>query len=145
MGDKRISLRTVLASGNWKNIPAKGVAWVPRFEDYRLQNNENIFDNMEMLHEFYPNTQGSTIFLLVKPREVERWKPPEIPFVKINFDVAYNKEEHRSCSGIVVRDSKGKILGSRVIKMCVLLRFLLQRLLHVFKGFKWGWIWGLWL
>lgn len=29
-----------------KNIPAKRVAWVPRFEDYRLQNNENIFDNM---------------------------------------------------------------------------------------------------
>ncbi|PPD93518.1 hypothetical protein GOBAR_DD09547 [Gossypium barbadense] len=40
--------------------------------------------------------------------ERERWKPPENPFVKINFDAAYKKDDKRSCSGIVINDSDGR-------------------------------------
>ncbi|MBA0693762.1 hypothetical protein Goari_004112, partial [Gossypium aridum] len=35
--------------------------------------------------------------------ERERWKPPENPFMKINFDAAYKKDDNRSCSGIVIK------------------------------------------
>ncbi|MBA0729638.1 hypothetical protein Golax_023392, partial [Gossypium laxum] len=59
---------------------------------------------------------GLKILLPVKSRVEERWKPLESPFVKINFDDAFKKDEHRSCSGIVGRDSKGKVLGSRVVQ-----------------------------
>ncbi|MBA0661616.1 hypothetical protein Goklo_005892 [Gossypium klotzschianum] len=45
----------------------------------------------------------------------ERWKPPENPFVKINFDAAYKKDDNRSCSGIVIKDSDGRVLGSRIV------------------------------
>ncbi|MBA0597482.1 hypothetical protein Gorai_007286 [Gossypium raimondii] len=47
--------------------------------------------------------------------ERERWKPPENPFVKINFDAAYKKDDNRSCSGIVINDSDGRVLGSRIV------------------------------
>ncbi|MBA0810299.1 hypothetical protein Gohar_002303, partial [Gossypium harknessii] len=60
--------------------------------------------------------------------ERERWKPPENPFVKINFDAAYKKDDNRSCSGIVIKDSDGR-----------------QMPLHVSRGFNWGWIQESWL
>ncbi|MBA0771026.1 hypothetical protein Gotri_019559 [Gossypium trilobum] len=44
--------------------------------------------------------------------EKKRWKCPQGGFIKINFDGAYNKSQNRSASGVVVRDSEGKILLS---------------------------------
>ncbi|PPD84526.1 hypothetical protein GOBAR_DD18535 [Gossypium barbadense] len=41
-----------------------------------------------------------------------RWKRPQGGFIKINFDGAFNKSQNRSASGVVVRDSEGKILLS---------------------------------
>ncbi|PPD74547.1 hypothetical protein GOBAR_DD28528 [Gossypium barbadense] len=58
---------------------------------------------------------GLKVVLPIKPKVEELWKPPKSPFVKINFDVTFRKEEHKSCSGIVVRDSEGMVLGSRVV------------------------------
>lgn len=43
------------------------------------------------------------------------WKPPKILFARINFDVAYNKNDNSSCSGLVVKNSNGRVSGSRSI------------------------------
>ncbi|MBA0784886.1 hypothetical protein Gotri_027092 [Gossypium trilobum] len=41
-----------------------------------------------------------------------RWKRPQGGFIKINFDGAFDKNQNRSASGVVVRDSEGQILLS---------------------------------
>ncbi|MBA0578444.1 hypothetical protein Gorai_020726, partial [Gossypium raimondii] len=50
--------------------------------------------------------------------EYERWRPPDSPFLKINYDVAFNGKEMRSCTGIVVRNGGGQVVGSREIVNC---------------------------
>lgn len=35
--------------------------------------------------------------------------------LKINFDVAFNKQENTSCSRIMIRDSNGGVLGSKTV------------------------------
>ncbi|KAH1122698.1 hypothetical protein J1N35_005858 [Gossypium stocksii] len=43
------------------------------------------------------------------------WKPPQEPFVKVNFDVTFKLTLHQSCSGFVVRNSRGLVLGSGTV------------------------------
>ncbi|MBA0686936.1 hypothetical protein Goari_014503, partial [Gossypium aridum] len=50
-----------------------------------------------------------------KGSKIERWRILEWLNLKINFDVTFNKQEKRSCSGIVIRDSNGEILGSKTV------------------------------
>ncbi|KAG8488156.1 hypothetical protein CXB51_018812 [Gossypium anomalum] len=50
--------------------------------------------------------------------EYERWRPPDSPFLKINYDVAFNGKGMRSCTGIVVRNGGGQVVGSREIVNC---------------------------
>ncbi|MBA0707508.1 hypothetical protein Golax_019548, partial [Gossypium laxum] len=42
-------------------------------------------------------------------------RAPESSYVKINFDVAFNKQGNRSCSGIVIRDLNSLVLGSKAV------------------------------
>ncbi|MBA0879060.1 hypothetical protein Goshw_002251 [Gossypium schwendimanii] len=42
----------------------------------------------------------------------KRWTHPQWESIKINFDGAYNQIQNRSTSGVVARDSGGKILLS---------------------------------
>ena len=46
----------------------------------------------------------------VKPKE--KWKPPDVSLVKINFDGAIFRSENRSGIGVVVRTHTGAILAS---------------------------------
>ncbi|MBA0709212.1 hypothetical protein Golax_024262, partial [Gossypium laxum] len=46
--------------------------------------------------------------------EIE-WRPPESPYVKINFDAGFQNHSKRSCTRIVIRNSNGVVLGSRMI------------------------------
>ncbi|MBA0753158.1 hypothetical protein Gogos_020507, partial [Gossypium gossypioides] len=49
----------------------------------------------------------------------------EWSYVKISFDVAFNKQGNRSCSGTIIRDSNGRVLGSKTaIQMGLDLGFL---------------------
>ncbi|MBA0608657.1 hypothetical protein Godav_020849, partial [Gossypium davidsonii] len=48
-------------------------------------------------------------------QEIERWRLLEGSNLKINFDVAFNKQENTSCSRIMVRDSNGGVLGSKTV------------------------------
>ncbi|MBA0754727.1 hypothetical protein Gogos_019835, partial [Gossypium gossypioides] len=37
----------------------------------------------------------------------ERWRPPDPPFIKVNFEAAYSGSDLCSCAGIVIRDHTG--------------------------------------
>lgn len=45
----------------------------------------------------------------------DRWEPPVGEGVKINFHASYDKSRFRSGSGIVARDSRGKVVVSKVV------------------------------
>ncbi|PPD69772.1 hypothetical protein GOBAR_DD33348 [Gossypium barbadense] len=45
-------------------------------------------------------------------KENRRWTYPQWEFIKINFDGTYKESQNRSASGIVARDSEGKVLLS---------------------------------
>ncbi|MBA0754141.1 hypothetical protein Gogos_021720 [Gossypium gossypioides] len=47
--------------------------------------------------------------------ETVKWKPPENSVVRINFDASLKRHENRSCSGMVIRNSEGAVLGSKMI------------------------------
>ncbi|KAK5824516.1 hypothetical protein PVK06_019291 [Gossypium arboreum] len=92
----------------------------------------------DFVRNYICELDGLRNVLLAKMMERERWKPPENPFVKINFDSAYKKDENRSCSGIVIKDSDGRVLGSRIVlNKNVLLVFEVDALVCV-KGFQLG-------
>ncbi|MBA0783457.1 hypothetical protein Gotri_001166 [Gossypium trilobum] len=44
------------------------------------------------------------------------WKPPVDPLVRINMDVTYRKLKNKSFSGIVIRDFRGSVVGSRTVR-----------------------------
>ncbi|XP_039035673.1 uncharacterized protein LOC120172224 [Hibiscus syriacus] len=43
------------------------------------------------------------------------WKPPLEPTTKLNFDVCFSYAHQKSCSGFIIRDSAGFVLGSGFI------------------------------
>ncbi|MBA0770189.1 hypothetical protein Gotri_018857 [Gossypium trilobum] len=53
--------------------------------------------------------------LHVRRVETERWKLSESPYVKIYFDVTFQNHSNRSCTVIVIKNSNGVVLGSRMI------------------------------
>ncbi|MBA0844848.1 hypothetical protein Goarm_022887, partial [Gossypium armourianum] len=55
----------------------------------------------------------------VRRSEAKRWMTQEWSYVKISFDVAFNKQGNRSCSGTIIRD-----LNGRAIQMGMDLGFL---------------------
>ncbi|PPD82018.1 hypothetical protein GOBAR_DD21049 [Gossypium barbadense] len=75
----------------------------------------------------------------------ESWKPPKSPFARINFDIAYNKKDNRSSSGLMVRDSNVMVLVARTVLNDNVPSVLQRRLLPVFRDSNWEWIWELWL
>ncbi|MBA0820364.1 hypothetical protein Gohar_019817, partial [Gossypium harknessii] len=42
------------------------------------------------------------------------WRPPQDPWVKLNFDAAYKIQTNKSCSGFIIRNGRGKVMGSGV-------------------------------
>ncbi|MBA0575344.1 hypothetical protein Golob_023982, partial [Gossypium lobatum] len=44
-----------------------------------------------------------------------RWKPPKNPFARINLDATYKTLGKRSCLGLVVRGSNGRVFDSRIV------------------------------
>lgn len=51
----------------------------------------------------------------VKQSNPTRWETPKDPFVKANFDAALRNRGHKSGTGIMIRDSRGQILGSKAL------------------------------
>ncbi|MBA0560989.1 hypothetical protein Golob_017851 [Gossypium lobatum] len=43
------------------------------------------------------------------------WKAPQNPFVKINFDAGFCKQDNRSCSEIIIRNKIGNIFYSKTV------------------------------
>ncbi|KAK5793134.1 hypothetical protein PVK06_034270 [Gossypium arboreum] len=44
----------------------------------------------------------------------ENWRALEENYVKINFDAAYEKQQKKSCTGIVIRNLSGQVLKIKV-------------------------------
>ncbi|MBA0816274.1 hypothetical protein Gohar_000954 [Gossypium harknessii] len=45
---------------------------------------------------------------------MERWKRMRNTCVKVNFDAAYRKNEESSCSSILLRDLRGRVIASKI-------------------------------
>ncbi|MBA0783600.1 hypothetical protein Gotri_001293 [Gossypium trilobum] len=43
------------------------------------------------------------------------WKPPQEPFVKVNFDAAFKANLYHSYSSFVIRNSRGSVMGSGTV------------------------------
>ncbi|KAG8483206.1 hypothetical protein CXB51_022197 [Gossypium anomalum] len=52
--------------------------------------------------------------LPISSASFEIWKSPEDPYIKINFDTMFLESSSNSCSGIVIRDSKSRILAETI-------------------------------
>ncbi|MBA0568547.1 hypothetical protein Golob_006038, partial [Gossypium lobatum] len=46
----------------------------------------------------------------------QRCRPPEVTFIKINFDAAFQATTSISYSGIIVRNGRSRILSMRAVK-----------------------------
>ncbi|KAK5812674.1 hypothetical protein PVK06_028112 [Gossypium arboreum] len=86
-------------------------------------------DRNKLLHERKMQTSANlTHFIIDYLRELdgvnkrlpisklvnESWRPPEDINVKINFDAAFDKQHKRSCTVIVIRNSSGQVLKTKV-------------------------------
>ncbi|TYG71918.1 hypothetical protein ES288_D05G437800v1 [Gossypium darwinii] len=45
----------------------------------------------------------------------EKWRALRSSIVKINFDVALNRQRKMSCSGVVIRNETGIVFGSKLV------------------------------
>ncbi|XP_040960303.1 uncharacterized protein [Gossypium hirsutum] len=50
----------------------------------------------------------------VREVDIDRWKPPQASWVKLNFDAAYKVQSNKSCSGFIIRNEKGEVMGSGI-------------------------------
>ncbi|MBA0730777.1 hypothetical protein Golax_022772 [Gossypium laxum] len=59
--------------------------------------------------------------LPTKSVESERRRPPEGPFLKVNLNAAFKGNVRRSCTGIIIRNWEGQVVGSKTIVNCHIL------------------------
>nr|KJB75545.1 hypothetical protein B456_012G046600 [Gossypium raimondii] len=66
-----------------------------------------------LIYSYYREVQvlGETCSLSVGHHE-RKWRPPAEPYVKVNFDATYRVHSWQSCSGVVVTNRNGLILGA---------------------------------
>ncbi|KAK5812090.1 hypothetical protein PVK06_027494 [Gossypium arboreum] len=84
----------------------------------------------ELLHEGQSATARETVHFIWKylgeiigvKRKIAKqivlggvWKTVQNPFVKINFDAGFCKQDNRSCSGITIRNNTGNILYLKTV------------------------------
>ncbi|MFQ6667002.1 hypothetical protein Gotur_033172 [Gossypium turneri] len=50
----------------------------------------------------------------IREVDIDRWKPPQNSWVKLNFDAVYKAQLNKSCSGFVIRNKKGEVMGSGI-------------------------------
>ncbi|XP_052484349.1 uncharacterized protein LOC128039806 [Gossypium raimondii] len=65
----------------------------------------SMVDELRVLNEKLP---------VVKAVGSDCWRPPQVSWVKLNFDAAYKSQTKSSCSGFIIRNERGKVIGSGV-------------------------------
>ncbi|MBA0848907.1 hypothetical protein Goshw_008595 [Gossypium schwendimanii] len=65
----------------------------------------SMHDEIEVLKEKLP---------AVREVDIDRWKPPQDSWVKLNFDAAYKVQSNKSCSGFIIRNEEGEVMGSGI-------------------------------
>ncbi|MBA0758091.1 hypothetical protein Gotri_021115 [Gossypium trilobum] len=69
---------------------------------------------IDFIKNYVRELDGLNSSIPIQKIELKKRQLSENRFVKINFDAAFRKHENKSCSRIVIRDSDGMELSSRV-------------------------------
>ncbi|PPD95355.1 hypothetical protein GOBAR_DD07629 [Gossypium barbadense] len=56
---------------------------------------------------------GLSSHVLTRKYAISKWIPPIDPFIRINFNAAFDPKECRSGSGVVIRDDRGDVIISK--------------------------------
>ncbi|KAK5839182.1 hypothetical protein PVK06_007952 [Gossypium arboreum] len=64
---------------------------------------------------------------------LERWRPPDEPFVKVNFEAAFHILSSNSCSRIIIRDGRSKTIAEKVTVNGNIVLVFTTKALHDFK------------
>lgn len=59
---------------------------------------------------------------------ISKWIPPIDPFIRINFNPAFDPKEYRSGSGVVIRDDRGDVISQNQHCMGVVSPFAVEAL-----------------
>ncbi|KAK5825744.1 hypothetical protein PVK06_020608 [Gossypium arboreum] len=128
--------------GDGKNIFIWGDARVPRSNEFKVQNlivNSSLViacalwvlwnTRNRFIHEgevksgsqmanfvrnYIKELDGLSSSLPVIQFHTSRWVTLMDPWLKINFDAAFNREKKELCSGLVVRDAREKVICSKI-------------------------------
>ncbi|MBA0819916.1 hypothetical protein Gohar_003810 [Gossypium harknessii] len=68
-------------------------------------------DVASRIYSYIQEMEALTQNILPRRVELERWRPSESSVVNINFDAAFQNHFKKSCTGLVVRDVTGRIVG----------------------------------
>ncbi|KAH1063305.1 hypothetical protein J1N35_028292 [Gossypium stocksii] len=71
-------------------------------------------------------------------RRLEKWRAPRSSTVKINFDVAFNRQRKRSCLDVVIRNENGIVLGSKLVMHDNILTTFAAEAIACFQAFQLG-------
>lgn len=63
----------------------------------------------------------------------EKWRPPEEPLFKVNFDAAFQSHSKRFWSGIIVKDGRSQVIRSKLTINYHISTIFATELLHVSK------------
>ncbi|MBA0567992.1 hypothetical protein Golob_005519 [Gossypium lobatum] len=69
----------------------------------------------DFMINYLKELDGLNTHLLVRRIHTDRWAAPNGLRVKLNFDVAFNRQRNDSCSGLVVRNERAEVIYSRTV------------------------------
>lgn len=71
---------------------------------------------------------GLSSHVLTRKYAISKWIPPIDPFIRINFNPAFDPKEYRSGSGVVIRDDRGDVISQNQHCMGVVSPFAVEAL-----------------
>ncbi|MBA0761589.1 hypothetical protein Gotri_024215 [Gossypium trilobum] len=90
-----------------------------------------IMDWLTHIVSTFPITTCRIVSLPVRRVEYERRRPLKDPFLKINFDSTFQGKDRRSYIGIVIRNGRGQVVGSRAIVNCHIPTGMQNKVAHI--------------
>ncbi|PPS05643.1 hypothetical protein GOBAR_AA15009 [Gossypium barbadense] len=99
----------------WSGVEGAPVLGVP----YNKGNVGEVRGDMTCFRDFVLNylkeLDGLNLNVPMRSAQTDRWVAPEGLRVKINFDVAFNKQRNESCSGLVARNTRAEVICSKSV------------------------------
>ncbi|MFQ6634274.1 hypothetical protein Gotur_011720 [Gossypium turneri] len=89
--------------------------WKGKIKAVHKGDRQTPFDTAHFIITYVQELDGINQKLHVRRVETERWRLLESLYVKIYFDVTFQNHSKRSCTVIVIKNSNGVVLDSRMI------------------------------